>query len=103
MEDGYSIKIYNIPETEKDLKGYTKSIPLESLKVIIEQMDKSLFKIDIDNGNGIGFLAIINNKGDWNSIPLKVLMTNNHVLKEIDIGKEIHIILNKQKINIYIE
>ena len=82
---------------EKCLKDHAKSTSLSEQKTIIEQMEKSVCKIDINESVGTGFFCIIP-YDDWNS--LKVLMTNNHVLENKDIipGKIIKFSLNNDLI-----
>ena len=61
---------------EKLLSGYPKVISYECTKKIIEQMEKSIFKIKIGKNQATGFFCKIPYK---NKI---VLMTNNHVIDE---------------------
>ena len=68
-------------------------------------MNKCIFKIKINNLNGSGFFVIIQNKDDWNAVPTRVLMTNNHIIGQdsIKVGKKIPIFLKNKKIDIYID
>ena len=63
---------------EKILKNYPEIVSLETTEKIIEQMEKNIFKICLNDGSkGTGFfckIPFINNK------ELKVLITNNHVI-----------------------
>ena len=70
-------------EQEKDLVNHSKSMSLEQLEMVANQMKNSVckirFKIGGKSGHGTGFFCNFHYDG-WNSI--KVLMTNNHVLNE---------------------
>ena len=86
---------------EKDLPNYSKSISLEEMITGIKQMQNSILKIkNADGGIGTGFYCLIE-PNNWNSFPLRVVMTNNHVLDEnsIKIGDKIIYSLNNNKIN----
>ena len=64
---------------EKDLPNYSKSISLEEMITGIKQMQNSILKIkNADGGIGTGFYCLIE-LNNWNSFPLRVVMTNNHV------------------------
>ena len=66
---------------EKALANNIDSIPFEVLEFLIPKK-KCICKIKCKDGlNGTGFFCNI--PDDWNT--LKVLMTNNHVLKKEDI------------------
>ena len=72
---------------EKALKSHSKAKSLEAMKISLEQMEKSICKIKCSEGGyGTGFFLNIININDWNSIPLKALISNNHVLTEKDIS-----------------
>ena len=58
-----------------------KTISLPKQKEITKQMEKCVCKIHINGNNGTGFFAKIPYKNNF----LKVLITNNHVLKSDDI------------------
>ena len=67
----------------------------------IKQMQNSILKIKNADGRiGTGFYCLIE-LNNWNSFPLRVVMTNNHVLDEnsIKIGDKIIYSLNNNKIN----
>ena len=86
---------------EKDLPNYSKSISIEEMITGIRQMKNSILKIkNADGGIGTGFYCLIE-PNNWNSFPLRVVMTNNHVLDEnnIKIGDKIIYSLNNNKIN----
>ena len=78
---------------EKWIKNYPEIVSLETTKKIIEQMEKKIFKICLNDGSkGTGFfckIPFINNK------ELKVLITNNHVIN-LEMGK-ITISINNNK------
>ena len=83
---------------EKELSNNPKSIHLEELKFLIPKTETCICKIYCnDGGHGTGFFCNVPNS--WH--PLKVLMTNNHVLnkEEIEIGRNIKFSLNNDKIN----
>ena len=90
---------------EKDLPKSSKSLSLEEMFTSIKQMENSILKIkcNSDSGAGTGFYCLIEAK-DWTSFPLRVLMTNNHVLGENSIknGEIIKYSLNNNKINMQI-
>ena len=66
---------------EKALANNIDSVPLEALKFLIPKTEKGICKIKCNDGShGTGFFCNI--PDDWNT--LKVLMTNNHVLKKED-------------------
>ena len=82
---------------EKILKNNPKSIPIRALDIIIPKSKENICKIYCNDGSqGTGFFCNIPN----DSGIMKVLMTNNHVLKEedIQIGKTIKLSLNNEKI-----
>ena len=98
-------KVPNIDDyvPEKYLNDHSKSMDLESLEIIGKQMKNSICKIYCKDGScGTGFFCNIA-YDNWNSI--KALLTNNHVLNEIDIapGKSINFTLNNDKIEIKID
>ena len=71
---------------EKDLENVPDDVPFNILKIIIEQIEKSICKIKCnDGGNGTGFFCIIPFPDKFHLLP--VLMTNNHVITEDDIMK----------------
>ena len=86
---------------EKRLNNYPNSIKLESLKIISNQMMKSICKIT-KKEKGTGFFCKIPFPDECQL--LKVLITNNHVLGEKDIidGNIIPISLNNDIINLEI-
>jgi len=68
---------------EKNIKDSPESIPINTLKEIIEQREKSICKIKCnDGGIGTGFFCIIPYPDKFHQIP--VLMTNAHIIKEGD-------------------
>ena len=69
---------------EIDLEGHAKPISMEQMKYILEQMEKSIYKIKCENGAGLGFLWLIPFPTKLNLLP--TLITNNHVLSEKDIA-----------------
>ena len=79
---------------EKILKNYPEIVSLESTENIVDQMKKNIFKICLNDGSkGTGFfckIPFINNK------ELKVLITNNHVIKNLEMEK-ITISINNDK------
>ena len=85
---------------EKDLNNVSESISIDILKIIIEQTEQSICKINCSNGGtGTGFFCVIPYPDKLNN--LQVLITNNHVLEEKDIskGKIIKFTINNEKIS----
>ena len=81
---------------EKELPGMPKEISFEALEILIPKGKRNICKIKCNDGShGTGFFCNI--PSEWN--PMKVLMTNNHVLKkeDISIGKKIHFTINNDK------
>ena len=80
---------------EKTLRNVPVSISTENLKIILEQSEKCICKIEINKGKyGTGFFCAIPFPNKYHLLP--VLITNNHVLSEDDIikGKQIKFTLN---------
>jgi len=68
---------------EKDIKGSSEPIPINTLKIIEEQSEKSICKINCnDGGTRTGFFCKIPYPDKLHQ--LQVLMTNAHVIKEED-------------------
>ena len=85
---------------EKELKGNSKAKSIEAIKISLEQVEKSICKIKCnDYESGTGFFLNIINVNEWNSLSLKAIVTNNHILKEDDLlnGKKIKFSLNNKK------
>ena len=85
---------------EKDLANAADDIPFDNLKIIIQQIEKSICKIKCnDGGNGTGFFCIIPFPDKFHLLP--VLMTNNHVITEDDIMKvrKIEFTMNNDKLS----
>ena len=71
---------------EKALENASEPIKFDTLKIILEQIEKCICKININNGgNGTGFFCLIPFPDKINLLP--VLITNNHVLGEKEISK----------------
>ena len=88
-------------EPQKILKLQPQSINKYQNKIINEQMDKSVCKIKCYDGtNGTGFFCKIFEKNNINA-----LITNYHVLREIDIekGKSIEFYISDEQITKKIE
>ena len=84
---------------EKDLGKMPKSISLEQMDIIKEQMEKSVCKIHcIDGGTGTGFFCKIPFSNEFNLVP--ILVTNEHVIKEKDIkpGNKIKLSLKMENL-----
>ena len=80
---------------EKRIKGMPDSVPTTALKIIIEQSEKSICKIECNNGGiGTGFFCVIPYPDKLH--PLPVLMTNYHILNEKD--KKVTFTLNNNKL-----
>ena len=85
---------------EKDLANVPDEVPINGLKIIIEQSEKSICKIICNDGSiGTGFFCIISFPDKFHQLP--VLMTNNHVISENDIikDKKIKFSINNDKLN----
>ena len=67
-------------EKESNLKGSLKIISYDCIKKIIEQMEKSIFKIIIGKNQGTGFFSKIPFPNKENMLP--VLITNNHIIDD---------------------
>ena len=80
-------------QKEHNLNGYPTVISYECTKKIIEQMEKNICRIKIDNIQGTGFFCKIPFPDNNNTI--QVFITNNHIINE-------DIIYNNNK-NIIIE
>ena len=97
------ISCYQSYKKEKELKNHPKSLNLEQMEYIQEQMKKSVCKIKCNNGGyGSGFFCKIPFPDNFNLLP--VLITNYHVISKDDIllNKNINISLNNDKLNINI-
>ena len=68
------------PLKEFGLNGYPKIINYECQQKIIEQMEKSIFKIIIGKNQGTGFFSKIPFPNKENMLP--VLITNNHIIDD---------------------
>ena len=82
---------------EKRLNDSPASISVEALEILIPKIKTSICKIKCNNGgNGTGFFCNISD--NWTT--LKVLMTNNHVLKKDDIsmGKKVNFSINNESV-----
>ena len=71
---------------EKDLKDYPKSISLDGIEIILEQMKKKVCKLNIGRIKGTGFFCKIPFP-DNNSL-LPVLITNKHIIDELILKNE---------------
>lgn len=83
---------------EKGIKNAPDSIPINILRTVIEQTEKSICNIICkDGGNGTGFFCLIPFPDKGNSLP--VLITSNHVIEKKDIieGKKIELTLNNDE------
>ena len=82
-------------EKEKFLEYYPLPITINKTELILDQMKKSICKIDNLNGQGTGFFCLI----PYNNQKLNVLITNNHILdqKILENSKEIIIKVNDGK------
>ena len=88
---------------EKQIAGQANSLPMKKLMNLGE---KKICKIKIGDGTGTGFFCSIV-MDEWESLKMKVLITNNHVLNEdaIKLGKKINFTTNddEQKYEIEID
>ena len=68
---------------EKTIKDYPEAVTLKSTKIILKQMEKSICKILINDENkGTGFFCKIPFPDNNNK--LSVLITNNHVINDLN-------------------
>ena len=95
IDNCINLFIHSVDEykPEKKLKDHGKSVNKRQLKIIVLQMEICICKIHCNDGSyGTGFFCRIPFP-DYNCYknPLKVLITNNHILKQEDIypGKKI--------------
>ena len=77
---------------QKYIEGSPVSIPINKLKIIIEQSEKSVCKIEINGGIGTGFFCIVPYPDKFHQLP--VLMTNAHIIKKED--NKIKFLLNNK-------
>ena len=80
---------------EKEIRGHPSPVSIKDTKEILLQMENCICKIFLENGEiGTGFFCKI----PFNNNLLHVLITNNHVLNENDIGinKIINIMINNE-------
>ena len=69
---------------EINLEDHVIPISMEQMKYILNQMEKSIYKIKCNIGSASGFLCLIPFPTKLNLLP--TLITNNHVLSEKDIA-----------------
>ena len=82
---------------ESYIKDYHSEKLSKNPKILIEQMEKSVCKIENKNLFGTGFICLIPKPNSRNL--LRVLITCHHVFKHLRIGNEIKLIFeNKEKI-----
>ena len=74
-------------------------INVDQMNVFMIQMQKSIFKIRVNEAFGTGFFCIIPSPDKFKYLP--VMITTNHLLKEEDIipGKTIYIFLKNDQIS----
>ena len=79
------------------IKGASDSISKNQMKKIMEQMDKSICKIEKKEITGTGFICIISHPDKFHRIP--VLFTCHHILGNEDLkkGKEIKLIFSDKE------
>ena len=83
---------------EKALNNQSKSIPIDSLKILIELTEKRICKIELkDGGFGTGFFCVIPYLNSWKTY--NTLITNNHVIGKQDLlpGEIIKFSINNEK------
>ena len=69
---------------EDHIKGHLDSIDFETMKIIDEQAQHNIFRIDKTNSVGTGFFCLIPFPDQTNRLP--VLATCHHVLNKDDIA-----------------
>ena len=78
---------------EKEIAGYPKAISLKGTEEIIKQMKTKICKIFKDNGQkGTGFFCKVPYPNENNLLP--VLITNNHIINELEMNKTIALSIN---------
>ena len=92
-EDSHDSNIIN----QNYIKGVSDSISKNQMKKIMEQMDKSICKIEKEEITGTGFICIISHPDKFHRIP--VLFTCHHILGNDDLkkGKEIKLIFSDKE------
>ena len=86
-------------KNEGQIKGHPMSLTKNQTKIILEQIDNSICKIENENSVGTGFLCLIQNSDLFELQP--VLITCNHILGEQNLifGNKIKLLFeNKEKI-----
>ena len=82
----------------KGIKGYPKVISIECSKIIIEQMEKNICRINIGEKKGTGFFCKIPFPDKNNMLP--IFITNNHIINQNYLDKKnnipIYIYENKE-------
>lgn len=83
-------------KNEEYIKGHSEALSKNQTKIILDQIDKSICKIEKENSTGTGFLCIIQNNELFEFQP--VLVTSHHVLGFNDIkeGNVIKFFLKKK-------
>ena len=85
-------------DKEKLLNLYPIPITIDCTRIILEQMENSICKINNEKGNGTGFFCYISNYNKY------IMLTNNHVIDEEIIKNNNKIIVtindDKEKIEI---
>ena len=86
---------------EKLIKDSIYPVSIDVTRKIVEQMEKSICKIQINGEIGTGFFTKI----PYKQLYLKCLITNNHIIgkKEIENGRQVSISLNNEKKRTIIE
>ena len=86
---------------EKQIEGQGNSVPAKKL---LNLMEKKICKIKCGNLTGTGFFCSVV-MDEWESLKMRVLITNNHVLNEdkIKFGKKIKFTTNDDEQNYEIE
>ena len=79
-------------EKEEHIKGHFEALSKNQAKIIFEQMDKSICKINNEKAIGTGFLCLIPFPDSLSL--LRVLITCNHVLNDLTIGNKIKLIFD---------
>ena len=70
-------------KNEGHIKGHSIALTKYQTKIILEQIDNSICKIEINNLTGTGFLCLIPDSDIYHLQP--VLITCNHILGEKDL------------------
>ena len=85
---------------ESNITGSTKLIPYDSIRNIVQQMERGICKIKIGIEQGTGFFCKIPFPNKENMLP--VFITNNHIINKELFNEKIQIKIKEEKNKKYI-